>query len=84
MYDFYTLKAVLEEADFASGAAVDAFTSRITGWANFALDVNPDGTEYKPGSLYCEAVRPGSSESVPEPWVSSGCDRLTECWSNCA
>jgi len=35
----------------------NAHISKIEDWAGFGLDVNPDGTIYKPGSLYVEAVK---------------------------
>jgi hypothetical protein len=32
--------------------------SYITNWTSFNLDTEPDGSIYKPDSLYMEAVKP--------------------------
>jgi len=56
-YDEYSLSRLLQEAGFGEIQRVDAVTSRIEGWARFALDINEDGTVYKPCSLYMEAVK---------------------------
>jgi len=58
MYDRYSLRFLLEKSGFRSIQQVDAFTSQITDWEQFGLDVNTDGSEYKLGSLYFEAKRP--------------------------
>lgn len=59
MYDFRTLSAVLARTGFVSLTKQEsASISRIEKWASFGLDTNSDGSEYKPGSLYCEATRP--------------------------
>lgn len=56
-YDEYSMCRLLQEAGFHDMQRVDAATSRIKGWARFALDTNEDGTVYKTGSIYMEAVK---------------------------
>jgi SAM-dependent methyltransferase len=55
MYDFFTLKALLEEAGFSSVQEQTAESSAIPDWTAYGLDTNPDGTIYKPESLFVEA-----------------------------
>lgn len=57
MYDEYSLGALLSDVGFKNIQETDYSTSRIDGWAQFGLDVNEDGTVYKPGSLYMEAIK---------------------------
>lgn len=56
MYDRFSLDRLLQRAGFGDVAVVDHRTSRISGWDSFHLDVEPDGTPHKPGSLYVEAT----------------------------
>lgn len=58
MYDRYSLAGVLRNAGFQDVVTLDHQTSRIADWSSFGLDTEPDGSPYKPGSLYVEAVRP--------------------------
>jgi SAM-dependent methyltransferase len=58
MYDRYSLARSLEGVGFAGAEVVGAAESRIPGWAGFHLDTEPDGSVYKPDSLYMEAVKP--------------------------
>lgn len=57
MYDFYSLKALLEELGFHSVSKQLADTSAVPGWSRFHLDTNSDGTTYKPESLFVEAKK---------------------------
>ncbi len=57
MYDRYSLAQALEAAGFSEPKQVGAAESRISSWANFGLDTEPDGSVYKPDSLYMEAVK---------------------------
>lgn len=57
MYDKYSLRALLSSIGFRDVREEGPFTSRIDGWSQFKLDSNGDGTVYKPGSLYMEAVK---------------------------
>lgn len=59
MYDRFSLSALLADVGFVEIATFGADTSRIEGWAAFHLDTEPDGSPYKPASLYVEARRPG-------------------------
>jgi predicted SAM-dependent methyltransferase len=54
MYDRYSLKRTLEEAGFRAVRQLGPAQSEIDGWLDFHLDVEPDGTIYKPYSLYFE------------------------------
>jgi predicted SAM-dependent methyltransferase len=58
MYDQYSLAALLERAGFSSPRQVQAAESTIPGWSGYNLDTQPDGSVYKPDSLYMEALRP--------------------------
>jgi hypothetical protein len=58
MYDRHSLACLLTQAGFADAAVKGAAESRIPGWAGYCLDTEPDGTTYKPGSLFMEAVKP--------------------------
>jgi SAM-dependent methyltransferase len=57
MYDRYSLAKLLESAGFSGAEAVSATASRIHDWEKYHLDTEPDGSVYKPDSLYMEAVR---------------------------
>jgi SAM-dependent methyltransferase len=57
MYDRVTLPLVLERARFRDVTVVDETKSAIVGWDSVDLDRGPDGGEYKPCSLYVEALR---------------------------
>ena len=58
MYDRHSLGRLLADAGFVGMETLDESTSRIEGWTGFRLDTEPDGSPYKPGSLYVEARRP--------------------------
>jgi predicted SAM-dependent methyltransferase len=57
MYDRYSLAKLLESAGFCNTEAVGPAESRIPNWNDFCLDIEPDGSVYKPDSLYMEASR---------------------------
>jgi SAM-dependent methyltransferase len=57
MYDRFSLARALKEAGFAEPRRVVATESAIPSWRNFNLDTDPDGSIYKPDSLYMEAIR---------------------------
>ena len=61
MYDRANLQELLEECGFSSVTVLDYLSSDIPNWDRYALDVNSDGSQYKPGSLYVEARRPLNS-----------------------
>jgi SAM-dependent methyltransferase len=58
MYDRYSLKRLLEESGFVDIKQYAANESSIPNWTSFNLDTEPDGTVYKPDSLYIEATKP--------------------------
>jgi hypothetical protein len=57
MYDRHSLARALRGAGFRDPRVVGAAESRIPGWAGFHLDTEPDGSVYKPDSLYMEASK---------------------------
>jgi predicted SAM-dependent methyltransferase len=57
MYDRYSLARALEGAGFRGAQVVGPAESRVPGWADYNLDTEPDGTVYKPDSLFMEASR---------------------------
>jgi hypothetical protein len=58
MYDRYSLKRLLEHCGFSGVVQRSAKESYIENWHQFNLDTEPDGSIYKPDSLYMEAVKP--------------------------
>lgn len=58
MYDAYSLARLLREVGFADPQQCAATQSRIPNWATYCLDNEPDGSTYKPDSLFMEAVKP--------------------------
>jgi predicted SAM-dependent methyltransferase len=57
MYDRYSLAQLLKRANFCNPTQCNAFKSQIENWQRFVLDTEPDGTVYKPDSLYMEAFK---------------------------
>jgi hypothetical protein len=57
MYDAYSLRKLLQETGFRQIRQCDADDSFIPAWTGFNLDTEPDGTVYKPDSLYMEAQK---------------------------
>jgi predicted SAM-dependent methyltransferase len=57
MYDRHSLARALRGAGFRDPRVVGAAESRLPGWAGYHLDTEPDGTTYKPDSLFMEAVK---------------------------
>ncbi|WP_414584589.1 class I SAM-dependent methyltransferase [Scytonema sp. PCC 10023] len=58
MYDRYSLTVLLEKCGFQNIIQRTATESYIPGWVNFNLDTEPDGTVYKPDSIFVEAIKP--------------------------
>ncbi|NJM48554.1 MAG: methyltransferase domain-containing protein [Alkalinema sp. RU_4_3] len=58
MYDRYSLKRTLENTGFIETTQQTANQSRIADWVSFNLDTEPDGSTYKPDSLFMEAIKP--------------------------
>jgi SAM-dependent methyltransferase len=57
MYDGYSLARLLQECGFSSPQRRAAAESCIPHWAQYCLDNEPDGSAYKPDSLYMEAIK---------------------------
>ncbi len=58
MYDSYSLRRMLEAIGFVSVVQRTAFDSYLPDWSAQHLDTEPDGTIYKPTSLFMEARKP--------------------------
>jgi hypothetical protein len=58
MYDRYSLRVILENNSFIDVVPRLASESYIPDWKGFNLDTEPDGSTYKPDSLYMEAIKP--------------------------
>jgi predicted SAM-dependent methyltransferase len=58
MYDHYSLSLLLEKCGLGNIVQRSPTESYIKNWTDFHLDTEPDGTVYKPGSLYLEAIQP--------------------------
>ena len=58
MWDRVNLPEALEAAAFKDVQILDWETSQIPDWNKIGLDRGPDGDEYKPGSIYVEALAP--------------------------
>jgi SAM-dependent methyltransferase len=59
MYDETALARALRASGFVKITRQNFDRSVIPNWSRFLLDCNPDGTEYKPHTLYMEAENPG-------------------------
>lgn len=57
MYDRFNLAQLLVESGFVSPSVCMFDASAIPGWSEIDLDRNGEGREYKPESLYMEALR---------------------------
>ena len=58
MYDRYSLSRLLSECGFSQVSQRSAHESAVAGWSAFHLDTEPDGTVYKPDSLFMEGIKP--------------------------
>jgi hypothetical protein len=58
MYDEHSLTSLLRDAGFADVRRRSASESAVAGWGAYHLDVDEDGFEHAPSSLYVEGVRP--------------------------
>lgn len=61
MYDRYSATELLQGVGFEKPEILGPAASQIVGWKDYDLDTEPDGTVYKPDSLYIEAVKPQKS-----------------------
>jgi hypothetical protein len=58
MYDHYSLSVLLKNSGLERITRRTAYESYIHQWTSFNLDTEPDGSIYKPDSIYIEAVKP--------------------------
>ena len=58
MYDRYSLSNLLEDCGLEKVVQRSASDSYLADWRNFNLDTEPDGSVYKPDSLFMEALKP--------------------------
>ncbi|KPQ33608.1 MAG: Methyltransferase domain [Phormidesmis priestleyi Ana] len=58
MYDRYSLAQLLQQNGFEKIQQRPAHESAILHWSSFNLDTEPNGSVYKPDSLYMEAIKP--------------------------
>ncbi|MEN9233089.1 MAG: methyltransferase domain-containing protein [Gloeomargarita sp. DG02_4_bins_56] len=57
MYDAYSLGQLLNQVGFSEIKVQSPHRSYLTDWCRFNLDTEPDGSVYKPHSLYMEAKK---------------------------
>lgn len=57
MYDRFSLKRLLVQNKFKDIKICQPTESRVPKWNSYNLDTNPDGTVYKPDSIFIEAVK---------------------------
>lgn len=57
MYDRQSLRMLLESAGLRDTRQETARTSRVAEWVSFGLDLDEAGRDYKPESLYMEALK---------------------------
>jgi SAM-dependent methyltransferase len=57
MYDRISLAELLQRLGYKNVKLKSYNRSDISSWTQYALDVNDDGSEYAPGSLYIEASK---------------------------
>lgn len=57
MYDRYSLRSLLTSCGFVEIVQRSASESYIPNWSDYNLDTEPDGSIYKPDSIYMEAIK---------------------------
>lgn len=57
MYDRFSLTRLLHQVGFKDIQICNYRESRIPKWNSYCLDINRDGTAYKPDSIFIEAVK---------------------------
>lgn len=58
MYDSYSLAKLIKQCGFTDVLQRTATTSYLENWSSYNLDTEPDGSVYKPDSLFIEAIKP--------------------------
>ncbi len=62
MYDSYSLKKALNAAGFVDIIERSATESYMPDWQTYFLDNEPNGSIYKPDSLYMEGRKPNKNK----------------------
>lgn len=57
MYDRYSLTILLNKIDLKKVRQFSAKESYIQNWESWDLDTEPNGTIYKPDSIYMEGIK---------------------------
>ncbi len=57
MYDRVNLKSILKNLGYSRVEIQEYNSSLISDWDSYGLDLDGSREEYKPGSLYAEAVK---------------------------
>lgn len=57
MYDSYSMSCLLRECGFNNIEFKSCNVSDIDNWAKYALEFDSNGNEYKPNSIYVEAIK---------------------------
>jgi hypothetical protein len=57
MYDRINLKAILIKIGYKKIIIQDYKNSLIPNWYDYGFNIDENGNEYKPGSLYMEAIK---------------------------
>jgi predicted SAM-dependent methyltransferase len=60
MYDRYSLSVLLNKIGLENVKQCTAKESYIPNWTSWNLDTEPDGSVYKPDSLYMEGIKPAT------------------------
>jgi hypothetical protein len=58
MYDRVSLAALFKSCGLVEVCRRSAAESHVEGWAAFHLGTEPDGTVYKPDSVFLEGIKP--------------------------
>jgi len=58
MYDFVNLSSLLDKNGFVCIERKDFMESNIPNWSLYALELDGNGSEYQPHSLYVECRKP--------------------------
>lgn len=58
MYDRFSLQRLLKQCGFVDVLQRTATESYVPNWSSFNLDTEPDGSIYKPDSIFMEGIKP--------------------------
>lgn len=70
MYDGHSLRKLLESVGFVDVHRCTAKESRIENWDLYHLDIDPNGDEHAPSSVYAEGRKPVTT-SANEPVINA-------------